>query len=61
MALRPEQGLEWIERLSSTCRHYGGMFSLLWHNTLLIQSWQKELYLKVLRIIRACTHDFGPG
>lgn len=51
MALRPEQALEWIERLSNTCRHYGGMFSLLWHNTLLIQSWQKELYLKVLRII----------
>jgi hypothetical protein len=48
MALRPEQAIEWIERLSSTCRRFGGTFSLLWHNSNLIESWQRELYLKVL-------------
>jgi len=49
-ALRPEQVLEWIERLASTCRRFGGAFSLLWHNTSLIEPWQRELYLEVLEV-----------
>jgi hypothetical protein len=52
MALRPEQAIEWIERLSSTCRRFGGTFSLLWHNTNLVQAWQGRLYLKILEAIQ---------
>jgi len=48
MALRPEQALEWIERLSNTCRRFGGTFTLLWHNTNLTGRWQRELYLQAL-------------
>jgi len=51
MALRPEQALEWIERLSNTCRRFGGTFTLLWHNTNLSQSWQRKLYLEALEVI----------
>jgi len=52
MALRPEQAIEWIERLSSTCRRFAGTFSLLWHNTNLVQAWQRRLYLKILEAIQ---------
>jgi hypothetical protein len=52
MALRPEQAIEWIERLSSTCRRFEGTFSLLWHNTNLVQAWQGRLYLKILEAIQ---------
>jgi hypothetical protein len=58
MALRPEQAIEWIERLSRTCRRFGGTFSLLWHNSNLIESWQRELYLKVLEA--AVRRDYKP-
>ncbi len=51
MALRLEQVLETIKHLSNSCRCYHGTFSLLWHNSNLIQSWQKELYLEILRTI----------
>lgn len=51
MNLKPEQVLEKIEKLSQVCRLYGGGFSLLWHNTSLIQSWQRKLYLKALEVI----------
>jgi len=51
MSLRPEQVIEKIERLSNICRRYGGTFSLLWHNTSLIQSWETQLYLEILRVI----------
>jgi len=51
MSLRPKQVLEKIERLSNICRKYGGIFSLLWHNTSLIQSWERQLYLEILRVI----------
>lgn len=51
MALPPEQALERIGHFSNVCRCYGGTFSLLWHNTSLIQSWQQKLYLKSLEII----------
>jgi hypothetical protein len=50
MALRPEQAIEWIERLSSTCRRFGGTFSLLWHNSSLIESWQRGIYLESLEV-----------
>jgi len=50
MDLRPEQALEWIERLSNTCRRVGGTFTLLWHNTNLSQSWQRKLYLGALEV-----------
>jgi len=51
MALRPEQVLEWIERLATICRGFGGTFSLLWHNSSLIQSWESQLYLEILGVI----------
>jgi hypothetical protein len=50
MALRPEQAIEWVERLSSTCRRFGGILSLLWHNNSLIEPWQRELYLEALEM-----------
>jgi len=51
MGLGTEQALEWIERLSNTCRRFGGTFTLLWHNTNLSQSWQRKLYLEALEVI----------
>jgi len=51
MDLRPEQALEWIERLSNTCRRFGGTFTLLWHNTNLSQSWLRKLYTKMLEAV----------
>jgi hypothetical protein len=50
MALRPEQALGWIERLSGTCRRFGGILSLLWHNNSLMERWQKQLYLEALEV-----------
>lgn len=51
MALESEQVIEWLERLSKACRRCGGTFSLLWHNTYLIQSWQRKLYLEVVEVV----------
>ena len=51
IGLSKEQALEYIERLSNVCRFYNGSFSLLWHNTSLIQSWERQLYLEILSVI----------
>jgi len=51
MALQPEQALGWIEHLSNVCCCFGGTFSLLWHNTSLIERWQRELYLEALGVV----------
>ena len=50
MGLSKEQALEYIERLSNVCRFYNGSFSLLWHNSMLIDNY-KDLYLKVVETI----------
>jgi hypothetical protein len=51
MALEPEQVLGRIERLSNAVRCYDGAFSLLWHNSNLAQSWQKQFYLRVIDVL----------
>jgi hypothetical protein len=49
MAMEPDEACEKVIHLSEICRQYKGSFSLLWHNTTLLQSWQRELYLRILR------------
>jgi hypothetical protein len=49
MAMEPDEACEKVIHLSEMCRHYNGTFSLLWHNTTLLQSWQRELYLSIVR------------
>ncbi|MEM0488462.1 MAG: polysaccharide deacetylase family protein [Candidatus Bathyarchaeia archaeon] len=51
MKLQAEEVLEQIRALSTTCRDYSGIFSLLWHNTSLAQSVQKKLFLNIMEII----------
>jgi len=49
MALKPDEAFEKVVHLSEICRRYNGTFSLLWHNTSLLQSWQRELYLRIVQ------------
>jgi len=51
MALKPDEAFEKVVHLSEICRRYNGTFSLLWHNTSLLQSWQRELYLRIVRAV----------
>ncbi|WP_427365245.1 hypothetical protein [Candidatus Caldatribacterium saccharofermentans] len=51
MGLKPEQALEQIEKLSNICHCFCGSFSLLWHNTSLVQAWQRGLYLNILKVV----------
>ncbi len=51
MALPLECLLEKVANLSSTCRRFGGAFTLLWHNTSLAQLWQRTLYGRILEIL----------
>jgi len=51
MALKFEQALEKIERLSDTCRRYGGNFTLLWHNTSFLHPYHRKLYLRILEVV----------
>lgn len=50
MNLSTSSALDAIERLSGTCRRFGGKFTLLWHNDNLVQSSQKRLYLNTLEV-----------
>jgi len=51
MALQPDQALKKIQHLSSICCRFNGVFTLLWHNSSLAGSWQKRMYLEILRTI----------
>lgn len=48
MNLSAADALDTIARLSSTCRRFGGSFTLLWHNDSLTLRRQKRLYRCVL-------------
>lgn len=52
MAAKPDEALDRIEHLSKICRRYEGNLTLLWHNTSLMQSWQKKLYSDILRCLK---------
>jgi hypothetical protein len=49
MAMEPDEACEKVIHLSEICRHCNGTFSLLWHNTTLLETWQRELYLSIVR------------
>jgi hypothetical protein len=51
MKLRPEDVLKYIEQLSLLCKRFGGTFTLLWHNSSLIEKWQKDIYRRILDVI----------
>jgi hypothetical protein len=51
MGLVGEEISDKIFELNNICRRFNGMFTLLWHNSNLAQSWQKAMYLKVLSLI----------
>ena len=48
MNLSARAALDTIDRLSATCRLFGGSFTLLWHNHELAQGRQKNLYRAAL-------------
>lgn len=50
MGLKIDEALSQIEHLASVCRLFNGLFTLLWHNSSLIASWQKRLYEDAVRI-----------
>lgn len=51
MGLQPEEALEQIRWLADKCRLYGGNFGLLWHNTILVEEFQRKLYLSCLETL----------
>ncbi|MBE3128822.1 MAG: polysaccharide deacetylase family protein, partial [Actinobacteria bacterium] len=51
MDLKREGALKYIEQLSSYCRLFGGTFVLLWHNSSLMEKWQKYVYKEILNIV----------
>lgn len=52
MNLQPKDALEQIERLASICYQFKGMFTLLWHNSSLIENWQKCLYEEAVKAVK---------
>lgn len=52
MGLAPDVALERISRLAETCRRFGGGFSLLWHNSELVDHHQRRLYVAALEAAR---------
>lgn len=42
----------WLRKLMQACQRVKGQFTLLWHNTMLEQPLQRELYERVLQIHR---------
>ena len=48
MGLAGHEALDLVERLSSTCRRYGGYFTMLWHNDKLSSRHVRKLYLDAL-------------
>jgi len=51
MNLRIEDALRYVEHLSKCCRLFGGTFVLLWHNSYLIEQWQKHVYQEIIKIV----------
>jgi len=52
--LTEQQLINCIEYYAQTCRHYGGVFTLLWHNSTLLTSRYKKLYQKLVEaVVRA--------
>lgn len=50
MGLEDERALEWIERLSTTCKQYHGNFTLLWHNSMLATPELRRLFEEAVAI-----------
>jgi hypothetical protein len=51
MKLSPEQCLDRIARLGAVCRAYSGSMTVLWHNSMLPQRWQKRLYEEAVEVV----------
>jgi hypothetical protein len=51
MNLKVEESFRYVEHLSKCCRLFGGTFVLLWHNTSLIEKWQRNIYQEVLEVV----------
>jgi len=51
MRLNSSDALQWINLLSQICRRYSGVFSLLWHNSMLAGGRSRMLYLEALKAI----------
>lgn len=51
MGLAGHDVLDTINRLSSTCRQYGGLFTMLWHNDKLASRRVRRLYLGALEAV----------
>lgn len=51
MNLSSSDALDAIIRLSATCRHFGGQFTMLWHNDNLSSGSQKRLYRDALEAV----------
>jgi hypothetical protein len=51
MRLSPEQCLDRIARLGAVCRAYSGSMTVLWHNSMLPQRWQKRLYEEAVEVV----------
>jgi len=52
MNLKMKDALKYIDHLSNCCLLFRGTFVLLWHNTSLIERWQKDAYYEILNIIK---------
>ena len=50
MKLSAGDALDTIGRISATCRRFGGLFTMLWHNDSLTESRQKRIYRDALEL-----------
>ena len=48
MNLPRDEALRYMLNLKQACRRYGGVFTLLWHNTSLVDPAKVELYRQVV-------------
>ena len=48
MNLKLDEIIERVISLSKICRNYEGIFTLLWHNTSLLEKSQKKIYLEII-------------
>lgn len=46
-----DEALEYIKYLSKCCKLFNGEFVILWHNSSLIQRWERNVYREILEII----------
>lgn len=51
MNLSSQAAIERVEALAERCRSYGGQLTLLWHNTELLTTFRRRLYLDLIREI----------